>query len=178
MRIISGSARGSVLFSPLNNARPTLDVVRESLFNILAPNIRGAAFLDLFSGSGAVGIEALSRGANSAVFVDVDTSVVRKNLIKTKLIDRAVILKMDYAAAVRYLMLKGQAFDYVFADPPYNAGLVLKTAVVLAKNHILLPNGEIMIEYGKEEAEWVPPEELFLERRKIYSNCIIDFFRM
>jgi len=173
MRIISGTARGCALISPKNNARPTLDAVKESLFNIIAPNLRGATFLDLFAGSGAIGLEALSRGVSSAVFVDIDTATVTKNVEKTRL-ENATILKMNYSPALRYLSAQNQQFDFIFADPPY--GFDFTPNLVTEVIPLLSTNGTFMLERGRDEPSFELPQKLVLRRTKIYSNCVIDFF--
>ena len=174
MRIIAGSARGQSLFSPKNNARPTLDIVRESLFNILAPEISGVSFLDLFCGSGAVGLEAASRGANPVYLVDVDTSTAAKNAEKTKL--GCTLIKKPYDAAIRFLAAKQMQFNFIFADPPYNTTIGEKTLTLVSRSTILKPGGILMLEYAKNEPPLFAPSGLRLVRKKEYSNTVIDFY--
>lgn len=124
MRVIAGEARRLILKTlPSDETRPTTDMIKETLFNMISFNIPGARFLDLFAGSGAIGIEALSRGAVSATFVDNNpkaVAVIRDNLEHTHLADRAQVYTADSASAIRRL---GEKFDIVFMDPPYNKGL-------------------------------------------------------
>ena len=121
MRVIAGTCRSMPLKTlPGRDTRPTTDRIKETLFNILQNYIPGCRFLDLFAGSGAIGIEALSRGAVSACFVEQNrqaVSVIRDNLRFTKLYDRAEVLQMDVMSAIRGMEGK-QAFDVVFMDPP------------------------------------------------------------
>lgn len=122
MRVIAGKCRSLPLKTlPGKDTRPTTDRIKETLFNILQNDIPGCRFLDLFSGSGAIGIEALSRGAESCCFVDKSrqaVSIINDNLRFTKLENQATVLQMDVMSAIRYL--SGQApFDVVFLDPPY-----------------------------------------------------------
>ena len=122
MRVIAGKCRSLPLKTlPGKDTRPTTDRIKETLFNILQNDIPGCRFLDLFSGSGAIGIEALSRGAESCCFVDKSrqaVSIINDNLRFTKLENQATVLQMDVMSAVRYL--SGQVpFDVVFLDPPY-----------------------------------------------------------
>ena len=125
MRVIAGTARSVPLKTiPGNATRPTTDRIKETLFNMIGLSLSGCAFLDLYSGSGAIGIEALSRGASEAVFIEKNPMacrIIRENLEKTKLAGRAKVLSGD---AVRMLTeLKDHApFDYVFLDPPYDTG--------------------------------------------------------
>ena len=123
MRVIAGKARRLNLKTiPGNETRPTTDRIKETLFNILQPEIPGCRFLDLFSGSGAIGIEALSRGADYAVFVEKNPKAcacIRENLSFTKLSEGGKLLNMDVLQALR--SMEGQAaFDCIFMDPPYN----------------------------------------------------------
>ncbi len=124
MRVIAGSAKGHKLLSPAGmDVRPTLDRVKESLFSILYPYLSEAQVLDLFSGSGALGIEALSRGAESCVFVDSSSASLKcteDNLNKTRLADRAALEKCTYEV---FLKRNSKRFDIIFLDPPYSKGI-------------------------------------------------------
>lgn len=123
MRVIAGTARGVRLFAPSGcEVRPTLDRVRESLFNILMPRIEGARFLDLYAGTGANGIEALSRGADSATFVDNDLrslAAVERNLAAARLGRQADVRRLDLPEGLRTLWADGKTYDVIFADPPF-----------------------------------------------------------
>ncbi len=123
MRVIAGSAKGYGLKAPKHlGLRPTPERVKEAIFSSLAARVPGARVLDLFAGTGAFGIEALSRGAASAVFVEKDgraTALVEENLRKTRLADRARVLRDDVRHAIEMLAREEAAFDLVFADPPY-----------------------------------------------------------
>ena len=123
MRVISGSARGHKLKAPEGlTTRPTTDRIKESLFNIIAGDLYQCKFLDLFSGSGAMGIEALSRGADKAVFVDKDRksiSIINDNLKATRLDNKAQVLNCDVSTAVSKLKSLNEKFDIIFMDPPY-----------------------------------------------------------
>lgn len=125
MRVISGSARGRKLLTLEGDAvRPTTDKVKESVFNIIQFDIPGCVFLDLFAGSGQIGIEALSRGAARAVFVDSgkdSVDIVNKNLQTTKLSGSASVIRSD---SLSYLVSCRERFDIVFLDPPYGSGLL------------------------------------------------------
>ena len=123
MRVISGSARRIQLKTVEGmGTRPTTDRIKETLFNILQPELYRARFLDLFSGSGAIGIEALSRGCGMAVFVENDreaTACIRENLERTKLFETAEVMQKDVFAALETLEKEGKSFDIIFMDPPY-----------------------------------------------------------
>ena len=120
MRIIAGSARGIPLIVPKTVTRPTADRTREALFSILSGKLEDAQVLDLYAGSGALGLEALSRGATAAVFVEQNRTaagVIEKNAAKAKLVERAKIKTIDVAKFLRYA--QRDRFDLIFADPPY-----------------------------------------------------------
>lgn len=123
MRIIGGRARGTNILAPAGmDTRPTLDRVRENVFNILQKRIPGARVLDLFAGSGAMGFEALSRGADSACLVDHSkdaVKVIEQNCTKLRMNDQCRILQSDWTRAVTGFQAAGQVFDVIFLDPPY-----------------------------------------------------------
>ena len=153
MRVIAGKARSLKLMTPPGmDTRPTTDRTKETLFNILQPEIGGARFLDLFSGSGAIGIEALSRGAAFAVFVEKDRAAaecIRKNLAFTKLGDNGQILRKDVGAALKSLE-KGEPFDLIFMDPPYGRGLERQVLEYLAHSSLLAEEGTVVVEASLE----------------------------
>ena len=125
MRVIAGSARRLLLEFPTEGVRPTTDRTKETLFNIIHSRLYHASVLDLFAGSGALGIEALSRGADQCVFNDMNLKtleIIKKNLNHTKLIEKAEIIKYDYVNALDMLNRKSTRFDIIFLDPPYNMG--------------------------------------------------------
>lgn len=153
MRIISGKKRGYKLLPPTRNStRPTTDRVKESLFNIIQMRFPCGNVLDLFAGSGALGIEALSRGANHAVFVEHDVSaynVIQKNLRGSGFDSDALLVKCDaleFLDRIGKSGAKSEKFDVIFLDPPYNKGML---STVLTKIHtysLLSDNGIIVVE--------------------------------
>ena len=147
MRVISGQKRGKKLETLKGDAvRPTTDKVKESVFNIIQFDVVGSSFLDLFAGSGQIGIEALSRGACTATFVDVSKdsiNVVKKNLVSADLSENAVVMLSD---ALRFLKITGEKFDIAFLDPPYNSNL-LKNILPLLPS-IMSEKGIIICEYS------------------------------
>ena len=153
MRVIAGSARRLQLKAPEGmDTRPTVDRVKESLFNMLNPHLYGCAFLDLFSGSGAIGIEALSRGAAKAVFVDKSeacTGIIRQNLNFTKLSENAEIIKDDIFSAIKKLGQRGERFDIIFMDPPYAEGFYTPVLNEIKNSGILTEDGFIVAEAAK-----------------------------
>ena len=149
MRVIAGSARSLPLkTAPGQDIRPTTDKTKETLFNILQPRLFGCSFLDLFAGSGAIGIEALSRGAAKCVFADLSRTAIRiieENLAFTRLGGHAEILREDASSCVRRLS-KREKFDVIFLDPPYDANLLNTTIKTIAGIDILAGNGIIICE--------------------------------
>ena len=153
MRVIAGSARRLILVAPKGNeTRPTSDKTKETLFNCLMPYIGGASFLDLFAGSGAIGIEALSRGASSCVFAEKSKEAcecINKNLATTHLADKAVLEKGDVLGLISKLERKGP-FDIIFMDPPFNCDLEKAAIKLISQSNILSDDGIIVIEASNE----------------------------
>ena len=149
MRVIAGKARRLNLKTvPGMETRPTTDRIKETLFNILQPEMLDCRFLDLFSGSGAIGIEALSRGAAEAVFVEKNPKActcIRENLTFTKLADSGKLLNMDVLQALRYLEDKG-AFDCIFMDPPYKNDFEKQVLEYLSDSNIADEDTLIIVE--------------------------------
>lgn len=128
MRVIAGTAKGHTLKCPKGmKTRPTLDRVKEAVFNVLGPRVSGAKFLDLFAGTGAIGIEALSRGAQTCCFNEKDKrayQIIKENLVHCKLESKAVVLNKDALEALALVRTEpGQSFDLVYLDPPYQEQL-------------------------------------------------------
>ena len=175
MRVIAGAARRTALSAPKGlNTRPTSDRIKENLFNILAPDVPGARFLDLFCGSGAIGIEALSRGADMAVFVDSSReaiAVTGDNLARARLGDKARVLNMCALKAVSQLQAEGYVFDIVYLDPPYGAEVLTQALTTLCG--ILAEGAIVVAEVAKDESISSPLAILF-ERE--YGNTRLQFY--
>jgi 16S rRNA (guanine(966)-N(2))-methyltransferase RsmD len=150
MRVIAGKARRLQLRTPDGfETRPTTDKTKETLFNILNPYLADADFLDLFSGSGAIGIEALSRGAKYAAFVEDNRTAlecIKSNLQFTKLEDGAEVLGMNAIDAIHALEVRGKVFDVIFMDPPYNNMLEMDVLLTLQNSNIIYCDSIIVIE--------------------------------
>lgn len=181
MRVISGKSRGCKLKAPEGlSTRPTTDRIKESLFNILAPDIYDCRFLDIFSGSGAIAIEALSRGAKEAVLIDSSDkamAVIRENLTHTKLSDNAETMKSDVFSALKTLSSNGRRFDIIFMDPPYAAGLYKKTLETIVQYNILADDGYIVAEQSSDD-EAVDIEGLKNYRIKDYKTTKMVFYAL
>lgn len=180
MRIITGSAKGIQLKAPTGlSTRPTTDRVKESLFGILGYLVEDAHVLDIFAGTGNLSLEALSRGAASAIAIDKSANcqkIIRENGVKTRLADRLTVLKGD---GLRYLSQyagEGRTFDLIFADPPYEQGFVEKVLTVVEDSDILADDGVLVVEHTKKE----PIEEsllvkLEIRRQERYGETIVSF---
>lgn len=148
MRVIAGTARSLPLKAPDGlDTRPTTDRIKETLFNMLQADIPGAVFVDLFSGSGGIGIEALSRGARKAYFVDNSPkalSCIQQNLTFTKTEDRAIVLKQDAVTALNSIYEKEA--DIIFMDPPYNCGYEKNVLAMLGEMRYVTADTLIIVE--------------------------------
>jgi len=183
MRVISGTAKGVRLQSvPGTSTRPTLDRVKEALFNILQTRVRGSDFLDLFAGNGGIGIEALSRGARSAVFVDHSpacTKVIRTNL-KIAHLEQAetVVLTMPVAPAIKRLERAGRQFDIIFLDPPYGRRMVEQTFALLESTSLIRTGGLVVAEYGAKEEIDLSASKFECMRQEKYGDTVLGFFSL
>ena len=151
MRVIAGKAKRLQLKTlPGSDTRPTTDRIKETLFNMLQPDIYDVTFLDLFAGSGAIGIEALSRGARKAVFVESNrkaADIIKDNLNTTHLNDQAEVMNTTAISAISRLCVSNfDGFDMVFMDPPYDRGLELEVLKLEAFRKILKDNALIIVE--------------------------------
>ena len=167
MRVISGTARGTKLNSIDSiNTRPTLDRVKESLFNILQNNIENTAVLDLFAGSGAIGIEFLSRGANRAYFCEKShesAKMIYQNLKKTRLENKSEILEKDYKKCLIDFAEKNIKFDIIFIDPPYKMDIAGDAVKQIISLDLLNKSGIMIIETDEKERDLKELEILQVE---------------
>ena len=173
MRVISGSARGCKLTAPSGQStRPTGDRMKEDLFNILSPVISGSRFLDCYCGSGAIGIEALSRGASYAAFVDCEKeaiAVTKTNLQKARLEEKAEIFHATAAQALKKL----EKFDIIFMDPPYESGELAK--ILAAASGLLTENG-ILVAECPLDIQLPELADLSIYRQKKYAQMQFIFY--
>jgi len=183
MRIVAGLAKRVNLVAPQGtHTRPTSDMAKESLFNIISANVRGARVLDLFCGSGAIGLEALSRGAAHAVFVDNAQPAINatlQNIEKTRLAHLAELVKLPAAQAISKLSATGRAFDIIFMDPPYETELLKEMLCLIAKANILAKDGMIIAETDTKLNVANPvdlPAELCLTDTRVYGRACFLFY--
>lgn len=155
MRIISGIARGTKLYTLDGiNTRPTLDRVKEPLFNILNFRLQDAIILDLFAGSGALGLEAISRGAAKAIFCEHDrnaANIVQRNIEKTRFEEKSLLIRNDFEVALKQLKQNNLRPDIIFLDPPYKTDLILKSIKKIIELEILNDDGIIVLETDEPE---------------------------
>jgi 16S rRNA (guanine966-N2)-methyltransferase len=181
VRVIAGEARGRRLAAPdSDRVRPTADRVKEALFSILTSRLgtlHGCRVLDLFAGTGNLGIEALSRGARQAVFIDSHPEslrFVRQNLATTGLAERATVLAADVLKGIARLGTANERFDLVFLDPPYGeAQLLQQTLTALADAALLAPGGLVAAETAKNAAPVVGDQRLQLVDSRTYGTTTL-----
>ncbi len=175
MRIIAGSARGRVFEAPFGrDTRPTLDRVKEAIFGSIQFQVPGATVLDLFSGSGNMGLEALSRGAAEAVCVDASSAcatLIRRNGEKLGLSEGLRVVNADYRAALSAMIAEGKQVDLAFLDPPYASGFAADAVKILFGEKLLKAGGTVIVEHA-----WEQPPELGeglwqVSRVKRYGAC-------
>lgn len=173
MRVVAGSAK-SLKLKTIDGmeTRPTQDRIKETLFNMIQYDIPGCIFLDLFSGSGGIGIEALSRGAKKAYFVEKAKpalSCIRENLKYTRLNEKAQVMAMDVNSAIRQLESKNITFDYIFMDPPYNKGFEDEVLALLDQSSICTEDTVVIVE-SSLGTQITNPGELKVTRVKEYKT--------
>lgn len=179
MRVISGTAKGRRLTAPKGiQTRPVLDQVKESVFNILF-DVNGLNVLDLFAGTGSMGIEAISRGAVHSTFVENNKAALIslfKNLEITGFKQASTVIQKTVEDAIKILKKRSHKFDLIFVDPPYRKGLVNKTLSSLSLADLLSNNGVIIIEHCPEEMPQTPPPFILTDMRK-YGQTRISFIK-
>lgn len=179
MRIITGSAKGMKLTAPRGlSVRPTTDRVKESVFNILKGKVVDARVLDLFSGTGNLGLEAVSRGAVHAVLVDKSPSsiaTIKKNAQNTKLVESIEIIRQDVLTAIDRLVAASQQFDLIFCDPPYNQGFVQTVLHKLDEKPLLLSDDGILIMEHSGHEEVITGDNLVILRTQRYGETMVTF---
>lgn len=182
MRIIGGARRGKLLFTPSNlSIRPTADRVRESIFNILADQILDANVLDMFAGTGAMGLEALSRGAQHAVFIDnqpAALALIKKNIQACRWNDRADIIRWDLRQNLKCIRSPKRPFTLVFVDPPYRSQSIPAVLRHLDNSRALGIETKVIIEHAPGDFPETWPDIYDLEDRRKYGKTLVSFFRI
>ncbi len=185
MRITSGLLKSRVIKDP-RNIRPTQDKVRKALFDVIRARVADSSFLELFAGSGAVGIEALSNGASEVVFVERDRrccQILRDNLVKVglkpeknTLVNNIFILTSDALKAIEVLEKENKKFDLIFLDPPYYKDLAKKTLQKLSVCDILAPHGLIGVEHNNKDILDQSFSNLTCFKQKRYGDTVLSFY--
>ena len=179
MRVVSGSLRGMKLNTiEGDSTRPTRDIVKEALFSIIQNYVPDAIFLDLFAGSGAIGIEALSRGAKEAIFIDLNpkcVAIIRENVKKGNLEKQSHIYNTNYQNALK--KLQGELVSIIYIDPPYNKNMGVEAIAKISEYDLLAQDGLIIIETdtNEEVPEVIGRYEKFNYKR--YGRNILSFYR-
>jgi 16S rRNA (guanine966-N2)-methyltransferase len=180
MRVVAGEAKGRRLKAPSGDRiRPTADRVKESLFEILGERIRNARVLDLFAGTGNLGIEALSRGARSVLFVDADRSAIRlinRNLLQTRLGERAETWKSDARSALDRLKKLGRRFEIVLLDPPYSYIHLQFILHQLCRYRLFSRNGMMVVEHDRRADLPERIDSLALCDQRRFGDTMISFY--
>ncbi|MEK7286708.1 MAG: 16S rRNA (guanine(966)-N(2))-methyltransferase RsmD [Nitrospirota bacterium] len=177
MRIIAGTLKGRKLFQPQGvNLRPTADKIREAVFNILAPNVPGAAFLDLYAGSGSIGIEAVSRGAKPVVLVEQEKQnvlLIRKNMTSLALTEKITLF---HGSVLDFLKTNQATFDLVYVDPPYEDNDLLERLQTLGSFDTIRPEGIVVIEHFHKQEFPQDFGTLALSRQIRYGGTALTFY--
>jgi len=180
IRITGGSLKGRKLLVPsVPNLRPTTDRVRESLFNILGYKVNEKRVLDLFAGSGALGIEALSRGAIEAVFVEKYkrvADVLRKNISVCNLEDKSLVLTMPADKAILTLARRSEKFHLIFMDPPYHSSLASSTLALIPP--LLTDEGMVIVEHDIKEMPLIGENIWVIEDRRRFGRTMVCFLNL
>jgi len=181
-RVIAGKCGGCSLTAPKGDkTRPTTDKVKEALFSILQMRLPDAAFLDLFAGSGQMGIEAVSRGAEKAVLVDennASAAAITANIAKTKFTEQVTFCKKDVFRTLQALGNNHETFDIIFMDPPYASAIPFseKAAKEICTYHLLKPGGLFIVEHAASDSLSENVINLTLYRRCKYGNTVLTFY--
>ena len=182
MRITGGMLRGRQLHAPKTDAiRPMRDQVRAAVFNILGDIVEGSRFLDLFAGTGSVGIEALSRGASHAVFVDQSPEalgIIRANLKELDLMANSTVVADDVFRAIDSLSRQNEKFDLVFVGPPYGRGLADRALQQLADSTLVFSQTIIFVEIFKKEVLHPEYNRLKSFDERLYGDNLVLFFQL
>lgn len=179
MRVISGMLKGRRLVAPAGlSTRPTADRIKESVFNILGSSVQSAMVLDLFAGTGALGIEALSRGATHAVFIDqakAALAAIRTNIRNLGIGDRTRVLQWNISKGLQCLSSMPPAFDLVFMDPPYDANAIVPALTALVACDALAPGVQIVIEHSTRDPIETSTLPLTITDQRRFGKTLVSF---
>ena len=182
MRIIGGEYRSRLIEMPKGaEIRPTQDRVREAVFNLITPRMNGATVLDLFAGSGAFGIESISRGAVRAIFVENNSKcleTIQANLDSLDIPEACYeVVRANALSVFGRLAQAGERFDIIFLDPPYYRDMARKCLISIDSYDILTPNSLVVIEHFKKDLLTFDLKQLVFEKERRYGDTIISIYR-
>ena len=179
MRVISGILKGRIIKGyDIDGTRPTMDRVKESIFSIIQNYIDESVCLDLFAGSGNLGIECISNGANKCYFVDnnkIAINTIKENINSFKIESKSIVIKDDYNNALNYFKTNGIKFDLVFLDPPYRFNYINNILNYLVKNDMLNNGGLVICEFENDIVKEI--EELAVYKEKKYGSKKVIIFK-
>ncbi len=187
MRIITGKAKGVRLATlPGDEVRPTMEFTKEGVFSVIQFDIAGKRFLDIFAGSGQMGLEAISRGAENCTFVDCSEAslkIIRKNIEKTGFTSQCKVIRSEYGEFIKSAGKRGLQFDYIFADPPYEKDITPELIKRLVRAELIVPGGVMMLETASDtlDEEKIPEsvrEKIESIKQYKFSKCYVYFVRM
>ena len=187
MRIITGKAKGVRLATlPGDEVRPTMEFTKEGVFSVIQFDIAGKRFLDIFAGSGQMGLEAISRGAESCTFVDCSEAslkIIRKNIEKTGFASQCKVIRSEYGEFIKSAGKRGLQFDYIFADPPYEKDITPELIKRFVRAELIAPGGVMMLETASDtlDEEKIPEivrEKIESIKQYKFSKCYVYFVRM
>ncbi|MFA5527141.1 MAG: 16S rRNA (guanine(966)-N(2))-methyltransferase RsmD [Peptostreptococcales bacterium] len=177
MRIIAGDFKGTKLITPkTDDIRPTGDKIKGAIFNMIAPYIYNAIIIDLFAGTGNLGLEALSRGANKVYFVEkskISLDILKENIRKLGVENQSVVMNRTSSKALDDIK---ECADIIFLDPPYNQGFIKKSIDEILQKNVLADEGLIVAEHSKNEELKELPLELHLFKEKIYGDIAVSIY--
>lgn len=180
MRVVSGQYKGKSLKAvPGNSTRPTTDKVKEAIFNMIGPYFEGGICLDLFAGSGGLGIEALSRGVEKVLFVDRDGKAIQTiydNLKTCNLDVQAEVYRNDFKRALKAIIKRGLVFDYIFLDPPYAKQQLTEILEIIDENRLLQEQGVIICEHSSDVVLPTTVRNLTQIKQETYGIITISIF--
>lgn len=181
MRIIAGLAKNRKLLSPEGmGTRPTLDRIKQSMFNIIQSRVAESTVLDMFAGTGSLGLEAVSRGAKECYLIDKGTTtfpILKKNVDNLKFNDICTCLNMDSYMALNEFVKKGKVFDIIFIDPPYMKDMIPEAIDIIAKNKLLNPDGIIVSKIDTKEIIFEGNDIIVLTDKRVYGNTTVCFYQ-
>lgn len=181
MRIIAGRAKGRKILSPATmETRPTLDRIKENIFNMIQNYVPDAVALDVFAGTGSLGLEAVSRGAKECYLVDkspVTFPILKENIINLKFQDECTCLNMDSYDALRNFVKNKKVFDLIFIDPPYMKDMIPKAVGIITEGEILKKDGLIVTKIDTGEEIYEGNESIVLQNSRKYGNTTVCFYK-